>query len=277
MHGRRALLCFLLLATSLVPTGCGVPLKVVRIDDPTLPVEGVRYYLRRPKYVLGLRLHDPESTKIFDVLGRTPVDFKAGIAIHEGAGVPVDLVQPQLGSELCVDEGATFDLRLSQTMDGHPVLYEVRQPPFYAKPLHAFSDTNFTITLDEPGTLSALSAGEADKTLEFVQAVSGLAVSVAKGIVKPAVTGREEPFRCHVVLEGDSKRPDSRFQEYLREHRRLSSEKSRGLEARDALERAISGGDPKEIGEALAALAILDQRLERTEARLQAIQYPIPS
>lgn len=39
-----------LVAAALVLTGCGIPIRVERIDDPAAPVQGVRYTLHRPSY-----------------------------------------------------------------------------------------------------------------------------------------------------------------------------------------------------------------------------------
>jgi len=39
-----------LVAAALILTGCGIPIRVERIDDPAAPVQGVRYTLHRPSY-----------------------------------------------------------------------------------------------------------------------------------------------------------------------------------------------------------------------------------
>ena len=71
------------------------------------------------------------------------------------------------------DRKVHYDVILRQTMDGKPLVFEVRPSP---RPL---SDTTLIVDLDEKGALSAVTAGEDNKTAEIAAAVAAIAVGAA--------------------------------------------------------------------------------------------------
>lgn len=163
-----------LLILSLILSACSLPLKVVQVENLKEPVKGVRYFLKRPSYVAGLKIDlKDENTKFFSNPTIAKSDGYIQFINKNNSGSDIK------GSELtkraiyCMTSGTKLHLTLQQTMDGNPMLFEARSR---MAPQHLLADSESSITLDDNGNLTAIMAGEDDKSLEFIQAVAGLAV-----------------------------------------------------------------------------------------------------
>ncbi len=110
-----------------------------------------------------------------------------------------------------------------------------------------------SITLDGGGALSAVSAGESDKTHEFLEAAAAVAVSAAKPAVAPA--DPEAPCRRF-------SQQDPRFQRYLDRHRDLAAQLANARAALEARRRAVDGGTGTAKLRTIASLADLAGDLE---------------
>ena len=56
---------FLPLAVLTMLSGCSLPLKVTKVESMAEPVKGVRYFLKRPSYVAGLKV-DFDKAEFFN-------------------------------------------------------------------------------------------------------------------------------------------------------------------------------------------------------------------
>lgn len=134
-------------------------------------------------------------------------------ASSEARGVRFLVRRPAYEAALLLDESAAdpcrFRLVLTQTLDGPAIEYEARGET------QLLASTDTTLTLDDGGALSALSAGEADKTKEVVTALAGIATSFAP-IPKVEAKQPELPA-CRGLPEEAAKSLD----EYVATHRAM--------------------------------------------------------
>lgn len=138
----------------------------------------------------------------------------------------------------CILPKHEFKAVLKQELSGEPELYEVGGPGFFGTIFNIFADTNLTVTLDDGGHLVSAEAGAADKSLEFVQAVAGLAVSLAKKAVGPFspgyVTDTDKPLpKCFIRDEAQKTAIKRYAQRHLTLFQRLDI-------LRDALEKSFA-------------------------------------
>lgn len=199
---------FLPLAVLTMLSACSLPLKVKKVESMADEVKGVRYFLKRPSYVAGLKVEfdkaeflDYVNTKNCTKSGsRCSSDLKQAKESTGEKIVRFSIDNPDSKSEdkdsvkwikgdqitnirdiYCVrllEKKPSINITLQQKMEGNPILFEA-QSRTSSLP-HWFADSESSITLDDNGYLTAIMAGEDDKSLEFIQAVAGLAVSAAK-------------------------------------------------------------------------------------------------
>jgi len=243
-----------------------------------MPVKGIRYYVRRPHYTLGLTVKSISKLVVYDVSAET-----ASVAEGDGlalwlTGKVIKPTDPLPPGPVCIAGNTMLSFQLTQKLDGEPLLYEVRQPPWYSTIPHVFSDTNLDLTLDTQGGLASLSAGETDKTLEFIQAVAGLAVSAAK-----AAKAARAPSYCVEIRDTKAYPTDGKydaasdpFRKYVEDHRRFEGSLDADRRAEIVLEKSLLTADAKKVSETLAALKSLRDDEDRVTAQLKNLQYQIP-
>jgi hypothetical protein len=144
-------------------------------------------------------------------------------------------------------EKCRFALFLSQSLDGEPIEYEAEGGAT------ALAATDISITLDGDGALSAISAGESDKTHAFVKAAAEVAVSAAK----PAGSIVDPEAPCRRLGQ-----QDPRFQRYLDRHRDLAAQLANARDALEVRRRAVTGGTGTAKLRTIAALADLARELD---------------
>ena len=196
---------FIPLAVLTMLSACSLPLKVTKVESMAEPVKGVRYFLKRPSYVAGLKI-DFDKAEFFDYSKSCMLDpsSKSPCLTPEGAkeiakktkiaALTADYpknTNPWIkGDQItnirniyCIKfpvpeetDELPIDITLQQRMEGNPILFEAKSR---IAPPHWFADSESSITLDDNGYLTAIMAGEDDKSLEFIQAVAGLAVKAA--------------------------------------------------------------------------------------------------
>jgi len=267
---------------------CSAPIKTVRIQSRETPVKGVRYTLLRPLYQLSLRV--PDNAPHFEPLSKYP---EIHIPRQDPRGNPVPLfgqveALKAAGStsvattrERCVRgskansdrckaayQGACAfgsfeaDVVLNEALKGEAV-YEVRGAPWYRWPLHALSDTDISIVLDDKGRLSSLTAGETDKTLEFIQAVAGLAVKAA------GAAATTSGATCTLVPVAPG------FMGYVKKHAELRQQVA-DLEAGIAnATTAMKGGDALKQKAAVESLTTLRTQLAEARSKEKAASHPL--
>lgn len=166
-------------------------------------------------------------------------------------GVRFLVRRPAYEVALRLDETASekcrFALFLTQSLDGEPIEYEAEGGA------SVLAATDISITLDGGGALSAVSAGESDKTHEFIKAVAEVAVSAAKPTVPPA-----DPEAPCKRLGAE----DPRFQRYLDRHRDLAAQLANARDALEARRRAVNGGTGTAKLRTIASLADLVGELD---------------
>ena len=202
---------FIPLAALTMLSACSLPLKVTKVDSMADEVKGVRYFLKRPSYVAGLKV-DFDKAEFLDYSNtknckweepsssECPIDLKNAKGKIERFPVKDDsdpknkdkdsvkwikgdqitnirdiyCVKFQVSEDPKQIKPLPINITLQQTMEGDPILFEAESR---TTPPHWFADSESAITLDDNGYLTAIMAGEDDKSLEFIQAVAGLAVS----------------------------------------------------------------------------------------------------
>jgi hypothetical protein len=236
--------------------GCGLPVSVRKVTDSD-STRGIRYTLKRPTYVVGLRL-DPNS--IIDAKPGQPLDAvtlcKAGPdrVCPDAPGAPA----------YCVRNRSQVAVVIRQTMDGPPLQYEVGAPDFLTAIGNSFAETDFSITLADDGALSAISAGATDRSLEFIQAVAGLAVDAAKSGAGAALA------QACFVIPGDD------FPNYVRRQRELLAARAEFTRTLDAAVKALPAQKPAEVADALEGIAALQTQRAAAEAQLAELLLPLP-
>jgi hypothetical protein len=180
----------------------------------------VRYRLNRPTTTLALRLKK-EATNL-DQMG----------TIVGGRCLPYDV-----------------EVVIEQSMQEFWV-YEAEYDPNF------LADTDVTLTLAEDGTLSAVSAGETDQILPFIQAVAGLAIKAAAASKAEGQNRSPKPAECAIpeLRAIVAKEIDLRAQK--------SEAQARVKEWREKL-RAAPSRAPVDPVAARAALEALAAELER--------------
>lgn len=165
--GRRSARVFCLAALLGAVAACGVPVTVTRLsqqDAKSRPVAGLRYTVKRPSYTTYLRVLDaPEP-------GSEPT--LASCSPSGGGKVPSGALDQ--GRPACIAAGnCTFELSIEQKMDADPLVFEATSR------VNPLADSEIEFTLKEDGALSAVMAGETDRSLEVVKAAIGLAKTAA--------------------------------------------------------------------------------------------------
>jgi hypothetical protein len=215
--------------------GCAGPVSVYRVQDASSFPRGIRYVLKRPSYVVGLRVKDP-----------TKVDGN------------------------CVPKAFPLQLVVTQAMKGDGVLYEARGREGLAAVLQAFADSEYSITLDASGALEAATTGETDKTLEVVQAIAGIAAKgAALGVFldEAAIEKEEELDRVCI--------PEPGFARYVARHRMLLQRQQSAKAAIDRVLSALDRSDAASLETRLQAAALLRAELAEIKTTLEAIQYEL--
>lgn len=274
-HGRRVARAVVSAAVLAVVGGCSLPLKVVRIDDPSQPVRGIRYVLKRPSYKVLLRL-DPSRSLVASLPASecltsvTPTVELRSIEAKEYSDLGTlarSSTDPAVLEDRCFCVAQALQVVVRQEMNGPPLIYEVRSHTGPAALPHALANTSFTVTMLDDGSLSAVSAGEDDQTLEFVQAVAGIALEAAKSLrVARATRG---PLSCALFS-------DPAFHDYVRDH--VAMER-RGLEIA-RLERhllaATKASASDGVKDALESLALLRTEREALATASKGLGTVIP-
>jgi len=204
-------------------SACSLPIKVQRIDSVSEPANGIRYILKRPRYFVGLQ-------------------FSQGL---------LDLSNIGDEARKCFyGKNVEFKVLIGQDLDGPQLTYEVTTPNGLSAIPHILSDTELVLSTDADATLKSISAGETDKSLEFIQAIAGIALKAA-GLDKPKLP----PRYCAVFA-------DPEFIKYAKKHQKL-------LQRHDIISDEITrlqslGGDGQKVLQSLEAVALL--RIEQKGA-----------
>jgi hypothetical protein len=212
------------------------------------PVKGVRYFLKRPSYVAGLKI-DFDKAEFFDYskssncipnpnpsepcltpekakkiakekkVAKLTVEYSKGtnpwIKANQITNIrDIYCIQIPKLSEPSEPSEPLLEITLQQTMEGEPILFEAESR---TTPPHWFADSESAITLDDNSYLTAIMAGEDDKSLEFIQAVAGLAVEAAK-LALLDDKGKDRS-QC-LLIEDDN------FHTYVTEYIKLAVQKS---------------------------------------------------
>ncbi len=220
-------------------------MTVRHIKDGQQSGEGIRYLLKRPSYKLVLVVNDRNHLK--------------GVVESKGCIPP----PPE----------HAFETVLKQELSGEPELYEVGGPDWIGAILNVFADTNLTVTLDDSGQLVSVEAGATDKSLEFVQAVAGLVVSLAKkaaGPVAPAFVERQ----AACFIENPTQK--TAIVGYAERHLELLDRRD---DIRTTLKKsfeALPDTGPTNREKILEAIALLRTEQTQVQAALNEIGYVIP-
>lgn len=234
MNSLVRLFILLFLLTSL--SACSLPLKVTKVESMADPVKGVRYFLKRPSYVAGLEIDFDkakflDTSKLSDAKLNEPAIKKKKMAILNVSPEHLMKLKPKenqkkeesnfyfandpwvKGDQIknniyCVQMPEGLRINLQQKMEGTPILFEAKSR---ITPPHWFADSESSITLDDDGYLTAIMAGEDDKSLEFIQAVASLAVK-AFGL-------SEESSKCLKIDDDDN------FKAYVTRYFKLTARK----------------------------------------------------
>lgn len=216
-------------------TACTLPIEVKKIDSVNAPANGIRYQLKRPGYAVGLRF----TEKTFETIS----DEKA---IEEQANV-------------CFQD-TEMDVLLEQNLEGDPLTYEVTTPNGFSAIPHILSDTNLTISTDPDATLRSISAGEDDRSLEFIQAVAGLALKAA------AAAMGTEPYYC-TLFKTDG------FKNYAKNHLRLVLRKKNNNEVITRLLTSLTGKEGEAVAKILAAVESVRKEQSIVQEDLKKIRF----
>jgi len=209
------------------------------------PVKGVRYFLKRPSYVAGLKVdfdkaeffnYSKSSNCMLDPASSsehclTPSEAKDIVKKKKIANLTVEYpknTNPWIKTNqitnirdiYCIQipepsepPKPLLKITLQQTMEGEPILFEAESR---MTPPHWLADSESAITLDDNGYLTAIMAGEDDKSLEFIQAVAGLAVEASK---LAFLDSRKDRSQC-LLIEDDN------FHTYVTEYIKLATQKN---------------------------------------------------
>lgn len=231
--------CF---AALVAAAACGVPVNVTRLstqDAKSKPVEGLRYTVKRPSY--GIYLHVVDEVAI-----EPPPSLNSCQAIvAESSKRSWHRDAPDGGPPCVGAENCNFQLVIEQKMEADPLVFEATSR------VNPLADSEIEFTLKEDGALSAVTAGETDKTLDIVKAAVGLAKTAAAAAAAP--NGPTLPYlgkgneQCQEIHD--------KLLDYLqrreRAKRNLDCMKARAIQVEDAI---LRNGPTKDRLETLSAL-----------------------
>lgn len=219
----------------IILSACSLPITVKRIESVNESANGIRYILNRPSYEIGLRFND----KVFDELNTDAlIDKKAKECF--------------MGTEI--------EVILKQNLKGTPLTYEVTSASGFSAIPHIFSDTEIVITTAADATLQSITAGETDKSLEFIQAIAGIALKAA------ASTKTPEPH-CVLFEEKD-------FIDYAKEHLKLWTDIKNNSKKIETSLNSITADNGKKISN---TVTFLREEQKRLEEDLKKIQFNLSS
>jgi hypothetical protein len=263
--------------------GCGLPVVVHKVQEED-PIDGIRYVLRRPGYSMGVRI-DLDTTKIamIDEPGPTIDPNDAGL-VDMGKTKWIAAREVTEKGRVCLPVNPELTLLLAQNTKGQTETYEVRSRPWW-NVAHWFADSEFAVTVDDDLALSAFTAGETDKSLEFIQAV--LSISTSKGVLAAmkdtsgsTIIAMLEPNEITAAVKNVRKREcllfgDHAFDRYVRNHVGLDARKTNLLKEIAELEKGTSKspGDKKAAAE---ALPLLRAELEAVQKSIKEVSYSLP-
>lgn len=253
MYGRFQRGISILLAVGVV-SGCGLPVSVRKVE-PEKPVRGIRYVLKRPKFVVGLQV-DPKD--ILDAPAARSLDAVA--LCSDPNGCPAVSRPP-----FCVRNHSEVALVVRQTMEGAALQYEVGGPDVFTAITNSFAETDFSITLADDGALNAVSAGATDRSLEFIQAVAGLAVQAAKS--SAGLAAAQEPD-CFVI-------PGDDFPEYVKRQRELIAARDQLTKTLDAAIVALPAQKPPEVADSVDGIQTLQTQRAAVVKELSELMVPL--
>lgn len=273
----------------LAASSCSLPLKVDQVKSMKDEVKGVRYILKRPVYVAGLRIDIKDTQflvapkwvakkysefengdlkdKDLNVFSLLKTDDKGNLpeinwATARSINDPQELYCIRVDSQNEQKELMPFlDVTLRQDMERDQLIYEATSRD---TPPHWFADSESSITLDDKGFLTAIMAGEDDKSLEFIQAVAGLAISAATAAVA------KNDGQCLLIK-------DKKFHKYVTEHIQLAALKSSLSGKLNDTLKNLDSTSPEQMKNMLESVSLLRNEIERVNERLEIVQYEIPN
>lgn len=217
-------------------SACALPITVKRIESVNEPAKGIRYILNRPSYEIGLRFED----KVFDKLNTDAfIDKQAALCF----------------------EDEEIEVILKQNLSGKRLTYEVTSASGFSAIPHIFSDTEIIITTEADATLQSITAGETDKSLEFIQAIAGIAIKAAAAFAgKPTA-------HCAVFFSEE-------FKKYAKDHLKLLKQISKNSMDLETYLASITIDNGKKTSN---TVAFLREELKRLEEDLKKIQFNLSS
>ncbi|MBV6447633.1 hypothetical protein [Nitrosomonas sp.] len=253
---------FLAILAVLTITACALPLKVKQVKSMKEPVNGVRYLLKRPSYSAGLRIDLEKATfldsqLIKNVTWKNGEDFK-NIEI-ETKPTWISSNEKKTMDRYCLQDATSLRIALQQNMEGEPIIYEATSRN---SPPHWFADSESSITMDDEGFLTAIMAGEDDKSLEFIQAVASLAVSGAMPLATQVPS-------CLLFK-------DKKFHNYVTEHIRLAALKESLTDNLNNTLKNLNSVSPEKMKNQLESLSLLRAEIEQVNEKLKTVQYEMP-
>ncbi len=234
---------------------CSMPLKVNKIDSTNDVAKGIRYVIKRPSYLVAIRLKDDNILNMNTSHKLKPRAFPALEKQAENCFVSfLAKTDPKTHKKLILN----FDVVLKQNMDGGKNIYEITTPNGFSALPHILSDTDLTITTEANAELKSISAGETDKSLEFIQAVAGLAISA----VTPAT-----PLKYCTVFARD------KFKKYLSSHLSLLKRKKLNSSRLKELENSLGSEPIHELVKSTKAISFLREELKAIQLELKGTYY----
>nr|MCH9661084.1 hypothetical protein [Bacteroidota bacterium] len=211
----------LVIAVSIILTisSCSLPIKAVKVKSSD-SVNGVRYVLKRPSFKVGLRLINIKNTNFLKIDKKVYDDYndsKTPIIKHSINTTNPDWLTEYNDQEYnyyCLHPESKIQVTFQQKMTGTPFIYEVTSR---ATPPHWFADSESSIVMDDKGNLIGISAGETDRSLEFIESIAALASKSAKA---GAFSKKKVPDTNYCLLFIDES-----FHRYITEHLKLDKAK----------------------------------------------------
>lgn len=230
----------------LLPLGCHMPVDVVRVEDPSAPQGGIRYRLLEPDYAVSLKLREPDGWEqvTWSVPGAGP-----------GRSPSIADVTSYLNS---MGDPAELELAIEQKLVAG-AMYEVRAPWYHL--LNPFAESEVSLDLvcakgPADGTLKAFTGGVKDHTAKVIEAVVGLAKSVAAA-APPTTTPCIPQW----------------LDDYLVEHVELRGQAAEALRRKDTLQRRLGNGTITDLEQ--KQLEALGPLCETLLERLKAHRHPL--
>lgn len=176
-----SIITLILLLLSML-SACSLPLEVKKINSVNEKANGIRYILKRPSYDVGLRFENNQ--------------FEGDLSSEESIDT---------AAKSCFGD-TRLEVILEQNLKGDQLTYEVTTPNGFSRIPHLLSNTVISINTDSDAKLKSFSTGETDKSLEFIQAIAGIALK--------AMSGLTEDEMCKVLQRKG-------FIKYAKDHLRL--------------------------------------------------------